>query len=198
MRGFVSNRGLHSALISVMDSAPPLAEPPTREAEFTALLREHEHALAAYVFSLVPSTADAEDILQLSRLQMWKLFPQFEIGTNFLAWARKIAFYQMLNFRRADRARYLAVDPATLETLADTVASLSPPEEFHCAALEVCMRKLPLDHRRLIVLRYSEETDIPSLAQRIGSTAGAVYRALSRIRINLLACLKNEVSSPGA
>lgn len=181
-----------------MESVHPPPEASTREAEFTSLLACHEHALAAYVFGLVPSTADAEDILQLSRLQMWKLFGRYEEGTNFLAWARKIAFYQMLNFRRADRARYLAVDPATLETLADTVASLSPPEEFHCAALEICMRKLPLDHRRLIVLRYSEDTDIPVLAGKIGSSAGAVYRALSRIRINLLACMKSEVSAPEA
>ncbi|HVJ46730.1 MAG TPA: sigma-70 family RNA polymerase sigma factor [Luteolibacter sp.] len=181
-----------------MEPAHSSPETTSREAEFTALLVRHEHALASYVFGLVPATADAEDILQLSRLQMWKLFDRYEAGTNFLAWARKIAFYQMLNFRRADRARYLAVDPATLESIADAVADLSPPEEFHCSALEICMRKLPLDHRRLIVQRYSEDADIPSLAKRIGSTAGAVYRALSRIRINLLACMKGEVSAPEA
>ena len=37
---------------------------------------------------------DAEDILQACRLTLWKQFETFEPGTNFLAWARKIALNQ--------------------------------------------------------------------------------------------------------
>ncbi len=61
-------------------------------------------------------TADAEDILQLTKLQLWHIFDQFEQGTNFLAWARQVAFYQMLNFRRAEKVRHLPLANDVLES----------------------------------------------------------------------------------
>lgn len=170
------------------DSQSPL------EPEFITLLTRHERMLSVYVHSLVSATSDAEDILQLTKLQMWHLFDRFEQGTNFLAWARKIAFYQMLNYRRAEETRHLSVEPEILESLACSVAELSSPENPRREALEKCLAKLPMDHRRLITLRYFEDQDIPDLSKRIGSTVGAVYRSLSRIRINLLACIEEELS----
>ena len=60
--------------------------------------------------------------------------------------------------------------------------------------LESCIAKLPVDHRRLILLRYFEEMEIPDLASRIGSTVAAVYRSLSRIRLSLLTCIEKETT----
>ena len=71
-----------------------------RTQEFLELLTQHDRALGVYVYSLVPRTADADDILQQTKMILWRCFDQFESGTNFLAWARKTAFHQILTYRR--------------------------------------------------------------------------------------------------
>src|ERR1700761_4355506 len=82
-----------------MDALPP---DPTADTEaYLRLLAQHDRWLATYVYSLVASAADAQDILQEVKVTMWKHFAKFEAGTNFRAWARRIATNQILNYRRA-------------------------------------------------------------------------------------------------
>src|SRR5260221_12446474 len=82
-----------------MDPLPPESAADTEA--YLRLLTQHDRWLATYVFSLVASTADAQDILQEVKVTMWKQFAKFETGTNFRAWARKIATNQILNYLRA-------------------------------------------------------------------------------------------------
>lgn len=62
-----------------------------RATEFLRLLNEHERALNAYILTLNPHWADAEDIAQEMRLRLWKQFDKYEPGTDFCAWGRSIA-----------------------------------------------------------------------------------------------------------
>jgi len=82
-----------------MDPLPPDSTADTEA--YLRLLTQHDRWLATYVYSLVASAADAQDILQEVKVTMWKQFAKFEVGTNFRAWARKIATNQILNYRRA-------------------------------------------------------------------------------------------------
>jgi alpha-L-rhamnosidase len=50
------------------------------------------------VTGLIACPQDAQDILQEGKIVMWRQFHQFELGTNFAAWARKILFYQILAY----------------------------------------------------------------------------------------------------
>ncbi|HSJ02714.1 MAG TPA: sigma factor, partial [Verrucomicrobium sp.] len=81
-----------------------------RTTEFLTLLTQHDRALGVYVYSLVPSSADADDILQQTKMVMWRSFSQFESGTNFLAWARKVAFHQILSYRREKKKEHLPLE----------------------------------------------------------------------------------------
>ncbi len=76
-------------------------DPANAAENYLRLLNEHERALKAYVHALVNDRHDAEDIIQTCKLTMWKQFDQFEIGTHFLAWARKITLHLILNYRRS-------------------------------------------------------------------------------------------------
>jgi RNA polymerase sigma-70 factor (ECF subfamily) len=64
--------------------------------------------------------------------------------------------------------------------------------------LRTCVTKLPAAHRQLVTLRYYEDLEIDGVAERIRSTAGAVYRALSRIRMSLMTCVEKELKLEGA
>ncbi|MFV1994888.1 MAG: sigma-70 family RNA polymerase sigma factor [Verrucomicrobiales bacterium] len=160
---------------------------------FLRLLDEHERRLAIYVFGLVPRIADAEDILQETRMVMWRQFEKFEIGSNFLAWGRRIAFHQILNHRRRSKKAHLQFSEAFLESVAAEIESSDATTDRRSDALHLCLRRLPMGNRRLVVLRYFEELSIDEIAAKVGRTPGATYRALSRVRRNLHTCVSQKL-----
>jgi len=166
---------------------------------YLRLLGKHDRSLAAYVHSLVLSPADAEDILQECKVVMWKHFGNFDLQTDFLAWARKIALNQILNYRRSQQRRQTSpVDQAFIEAVAAEIDRKSDQLEKRSEALRSCMRKLPMAHRQTIVWRYYEDCGVEEIAEKTGRTEGAVYRLLSRIRQALSECVTRTLQSSPA
>jgi RNA polymerase sigma-70 factor (ECF subfamily) len=162
---------------------------------YLVLLNEHERSLAAYVHALVPDRHDAEDILQACRLTMWKQFEKFEEGSHFLAWARKIALHQILNYRRSARRKPLhSTDPAFLEAVAAEIERNSDTLADRSDALRECLKRLPEGQRRLVLLRYYDDHDVATIARETDRSEAAVYKLLSRIRAALNDCVTKRLS----
>lgn len=159
---------------------------------FLELLTTHERALSLYVHGLVPRDSEAEDILQQTKLLLWKHFEDFTLGTHFLAWARKTAFHQILTHRRHKKRAHLPLDEEALEALGHAVSELADVGSCRQDALRACLARLPTEHRQLVHLRYFDELDIDQIADRISRTEAAVYRALSRVRMNLMQCMEKQ------
>lgn len=166
--------------------------------DFLTLLAKHDRALSLYVYGLVPIHADADDILQQTKMVMWRSFSQFELGTNFIAWARKIAFHQILGYRRQSKRVHIPLSEEMLEQVGHEVARLSDQGQARREALESCLHTLPTEHRQIVLLRYYEELEVDQIAERVNSTTAAVYRALSRLRYTLLECVENRVKAENA
>lgn len=162
---------------------------------FLELLTSHERALSLYVHGLVPRDSEAEDILQQTKLLLWKHFEDFTLGTHFLAWARKTAFHQILTHRRHKKREHLPLEEEALEALGHAVSELAEDSSARQEALRACLAKLPTEHRQMIDLRYFEELEIDQIADRIRRTDGAVYRALSRVRMNLMQCVQKQMEA---
>lgn len=162
---------------------------------FLELLTAHERSLALYVHGLVPRDAAAEDILQQTKLLLWKHFDDFQIGTNFLAWARKVAFHQILTHRRQKKREHLCLDEEALEALGHAVSELAEAPSQRQEALRDCLVKLPTEHRQLVQLRYFDELEIDQIAERVQRTEAAVYRALSRVRMTLMECVQQQMEA---
>lgn len=165
-----------------------------RTTAFLELLTTHERALSVYVHSLVPRDSAAEDILQQTKLLLWKHFDDFQIGTHFLAWARKTAFHQILTHRRQKKREHLPLDEVALEALGMAVTQLAGDVSLRQEALRTCLARLPKEHRQLVRLRYYEDLEIEQVADKLRRTAGAVYRALSRVRMSLMECVERQVA----
>lgn len=167
-----------------------------RSTEFLTLLTQHDRALGLYVYSLVSPSVDADDILQQAKMVMWRSFDQFEAGTNFLAWARKVAFHQILTYRRQKKRDHLPLSEETLEAIGHEVAKLADDaSDGRREALHECVRRLPEEQRQMVMLRYFEDMEVEQVAERISSTPGAVYRALSRVRYALLECVEKRMAA---
>lgn len=188
-----------SSFLSKIPRTGPVAremadESTSRTEEYLLLLNEHERSLAAYVHTLVNDRGDAEDILQACRITMWKKFDDFESGTHFLAWARRIALHQVLNYRRsAKRKPRYSLDPDLIESIASAIDHQSEELDERSEALRACLRKLPENHRKTVLLRYFEGLEIDEIAKRTRRSEGAVYRLLSRIRAALGRCVSETV-----
>lgn len=163
---------------------------------FLRLMAEHERWLAAYVYSLLPGAAEADDILQEAKIVMWKQFGRFEAGTNFRAWARTIALHQVLNYRRAEKRRpYSTLDREFIEAIAAEIDRRPEKLDLQSEALKHCLRKLPEAHRAIVVWRYYEDCGVEEIAAKSDRSVEAVYRLLSRIRKALAECLSRQQPS---
>lgn len=158
---------------------------------FIQLLAQNERRLTAYVMTFVPRSVDADDILQETKLALWRSFDQFEIGTNFGAWARQAAFNRILDFRKRKgrESKRLVFSDACLEQLAATFDKGAEQREERSERLSGCIAKLSPNHRQILSLRYEEELQVEELADRINRTIAATYRVLSRIRLALRDCV---------
>jgi len=177
-----------------MEDLPP--NPDATTETYLRLLTQHDRWLAAYVYSLVPRAADADDILQEAKVTMWKHFARFEPGTNFRAWARKIATNQILNYRRAVRRHPGAeIEESFIEAVAAEIDRRAEGLDQRAEALHDCLNKLPEAQRKIIVWRYYEECGIEEIAAKSRRSVEAVYQLLSRIRGLLNECVSRQLAA---
>lgn len=176
--------------------APTSPDPADQTETYLRLLTQHDRWLAAYVYSLVASAADADDILQEVKVTLWKQFAKFEPDSNFRAWARKIATNQILNYRRSEKKRSVSssLDEAFIEAVAAEIDQRADALDLKAEALNLCLRKLPEAHRKIVVWRYYEDCGIEEIAVKSERTVEAVYRLLSRIRQVLSECVNRQIA----
>jgi RNA polymerase sigma-70 factor, ECF subfamily len=171
------------------------AEPSSDSGEtFVVLLAREERMLMGYVMTLVPHAQDADDILQNTKVIMWRNFAQFRLGTNFGAWARKIAFHQVLSHRKRKKRDQLEYSDEFLYAVAEEADAASEHLEQRQQALNDCIEHLPEDHRALLRLRYYEGLSIDAACARLNRTVAALYRQLSRVRRILFDCVTRNLN----
>jgi RNA polymerase sigma-70 factor (ECF subfamily) len=165
--------------------------------EFVRLLAQNQRRLFLYVHTLVPNHTDAEEVLQNTNLVLWREFGSFEIGTNFAAWACRVALNQVLAWRKKRQRDRLQFSDEFLGVIATEAAEANDLLEERRRVLAGCLSKLPADQRELIRLRYTEEGSIETVAQKARRTVEATYRALSRIRHTLHECVSRTLAREG-
>lgn len=127
-------------------------------------------------------------------LQKW---PQFELGTNFLAWSRAIARLEVFRFRRSRHHRLTFLEEDILELVAKRSESVSEETLQRQQALSDCIDRLRPKDKELIQLRYSEGASGDSVAKALARPANSVYQSLGRIRKVLSECVKHRMAEPG-
>ena len=99
-------------------------KPIPHQMQVQQLFVKHQGALKRYTLSLVPDFADADDVLQQVFLTVSEKADDYELETNFMAWARTIARYKIMNHWRRQKSAPEALSEKVLETLVT-----EPPEE---------------------------------------------------------------------
>ncbi len=175
-------------------SEPDTDAIPAPNAEFIEHVTQVQRSLHAFILSLVRNTSDAEDILQEVNLVLWRKSNEFKQGTNFDAWAFRIAQFQVMAFRKKQQRSRLQFDDDLVEILA-TEASKDLSQKNHAIqnALSHCLEKLKPEHRKLIAKRYEPDGCVKNIATSIGRSPKAVSEQLRRIRQTLADCIERTL-----
>lgn len=152
----------------------------------------NQRRILAYVATMVPNLADAEDIVQEASSVMWAKFDEFTPGTQFHSWAFKIAHYKVLEHRRRTGRDKLVFSEGLLEQIAVEASEQSGAIESQSRFLGECLQELTPSNRRLIEQRYQQGAKIKDLAVQIGRSVVTVRKQLQASHAILLECVERK------
>lgn len=165
-------------------------EPTGRHEEFVQLFSRDSWRLYRFILSAVLNHNDAEDILQNTSVVLWNKFDTFQPSTNFLAWACRIAEFEVFRYRRQKRSQSKLLSDETVQMLARHALTSASSADARQSALVHCLEKLGQQDRELIRLRYHDQMPTSEIAAQRSRSIYSIYRALGRIHAALLRCVQ--------
>jgi RNA polymerase sigma-70 factor, ECF subfamily len=168
---------------------------PGKVDRFMTELMRHQRRLYQYIHALLPRQQDAEDAMQDALVVLWKKFDQFEPASSFYAWASRVAYLEVQNFRRRNRRLVTILDEAVFEQIAVDVERQFDLLEDRRDAMEDCAERLSPADRALIKLRYAPGATVKDIARQLGRPANSVCKSLGRIRQALWDCINRELAA---
>ena len=170
------------------------------DSEFAELLAGQQGRLLGFIYALVQNMSDAEDVYQETAMALWRKFDQYVPGTNFGAWAREMARFEVLRFLKRKRRGRVVFNDVLMEKLAgaqatlDTMDGSHPSDWYHRALLE-CVNRLGLADRRLLTICCSSDSNLKLIAEKEGRSSSSICNSMKRIRGILFECINRSVGS---
>jgi len=159
-------------------------------------LRAHRAAF------LLGAGEDSDDVVQEAFVKAFRHLSRFRVGESFGPWLLRIVTNETRNLARSRRRRAaLAVRLGTAESAGP--AADAPFDEVAAAErrarLLAAVRALPDRERQVLVCRYfldlSEAETAQALGWPLGSVKSRTWRALNRLRGQLVPGTQSRVSS---
>jgi RNA polymerase sigma-70 factor (ECF subfamily) len=163
---------------------------PSATDDFVRLWTQHAQRVFAYLLTLVPNRADAEELLQETSMVLWEKFSEFQPGSDFRAWACRVAFNKVRNFRQKQTHALVHLNDQLLELINQQTSRDSEVLDWQYRALADCYAKLRPVDQELIALRYRAGATTRGVAQQVGRSSDAVYKSLTRIHATLFDCIR--------
>ena len=160
--------------------------------EFILELTQVQQRLLSYIYRRVANREQAQEVLQQTNLVLCRKADDFELGTNFNAWAFAVAHYQILSHRQnVVRERLVFSDEVFLVVDARDEESLVREELKRI--LRFCYGKLSQVNQELMKLRYQDGLSFQQVADELNKQISAVKVQVHRIRLNLKKCAQEQL-----
>ena len=160
---------------------------------YMSLLSLNYQSIYSYILMLVANHNNADDIMQETSILMYEKFNVFEIGTDFLAWAKKIAKYKTLEYLRKQKREKVVFNQEIVELIDIESKSDSQTREEWLETLRNCVSGLSGNDRELLHIRYHENTSVLAIAKRFGCSFQKIYRNMARINGLLHNCMRYKI-----
>jgi len=150
-------------------------------------------SICAYVRTLLPNAADAEDCIQEVSLQLWRGFDKFDRTGNFSRWARGFIRKIVKNHHRRSRPGHLVLDEDLIDRLMQIQGGAQELLELRRERLRECLDRLSSTDRELIDLYYEQGESVMQTAEKMNRTPAAIYQSLRRMRLALFHCVDRHM-----
>jgi len=161
-----------------------------------------QRTLYAYIFSIVPSRFDADDLLQNTNKTVLRKGSEAAEVRHFLAWAKQVAYYEILAWKKTKaRDRHLFLHQPLLNQ-----SLINQPDHAEenvlqnaqeLTALDQCKKELKAADQAILSKRYEQGMKASDIAACTGRNENSIRQQLFRIRNRLLKCIKHRVSILG-
>jgi RNA polymerase sigma-70 factor, ECF subfamily len=179
-----------------MDTDGLKSDHTAQDEAFARLLALHQRQMFAYIGTLLPRWADAEEVLQRTTIVLWQKFDQFDPSTDFVRWAYAVAYWESLYYLKQEGHRRHVFGEAVLEKLARThVAHGDLLEKQHLTIDECVARLSPSDREIIEHYYYQGRKTAAEVARELGRPTNTILKALIRIRGSLHRCIDEVTSS---
>jgi RNA polymerase sigma-70 factor (ECF subfamily) len=162
---------------------------------FVQLLTAEQFKLLRYIAVLLGDPEAASNVLQDTNLVLWRKAAEFKRGTNFSAWARQIAYWEVRAYVRDEKRDRHVFSEEVIEQLAQQTTD-EPFDAEVRVSLRDCLQHISKSNLRLLQKRYEEGLSIAALASQTGKTDSAIKVGLLRLRRALLKCIRQRL--PGS
>jgi RNA polymerase sigma-70 factor (ECF subfamily) len=183
-------RSLAGVDLGLADMGTQDADRDIRREEFVRLFQQHERSLYGYILSLVANVAAADEVSQNTNLVLWEEFDRFDPGTDFRSWARTIAYYQVLTYRKSRNRERVRFNSELLEVLADRAAVRSEELATRQSHLVDCLMQLNEFKRQVMRMYCCLGMTIKAVAKQLGRSTAAVEKTVVRTRQTLSRCVE--------
>jgi RNA polymerase sigma-70 factor (ECF subfamily) len=150
---------------------------------YTLLVEKYKGPLFNLAYRMTGNYQDAEDLAQEAFVKAYLSLRRFNRKKRFFPWLYTICLNLIRNHLKKER-KNSAIEDASVEDSPTPEQAVLRQEEAE--KLAHCVRKLPLDLREAVILRYYQELSFADISETLGISLSAakmrVYRGLERLR----------------
>lgn len=157
---------------------------------------EHGPRVRSFLRGLLPSWAEVEEVAQEASLVAWRKFDDFEEGTSFGGWLLTIARFEALKYRRRVARSPLVFVDEVWDLLAEEAGG-DDVRQIRRERLEVCLEKMDISKRELLLKVHSPGVVMREVALQAGKSEQAFYKTIQRLRAVLLDCVSKAIAAEG-
>ncbi|MCX4284378.1 sigma-70 family RNA polymerase sigma factor [Duncaniella dubosii] len=152
-----------------------LRDPRTCREAFGDVVKEYSQSLYWQIRRMVPSHADADDILQNTFLKAWNSIENFRGDAKLSTWLYKIAINESLTWLEQKRKqKNLTVDDESQALI--NLIEADPDFDGDTLSLELrkAIATLPEKQRLVFNMRYFDEMKYEEMSRILGTSVGAL------------------------
>lgn len=163
--------------------------------EYATLITETQKKLYNYIYSMTGRRTRSWDILQETNIVLMRKEADFQMGTNFEAWAFTTAKFQTLAYLRNQKRDPLDIlTPELVDLFSEEAEELANQVPDRLVALKNCRGKLREKTRNVLSLYYEKEHSVKDICSLVSMKESAVKLTLLRARKALHHCIQTQLS----
>lgn len=155
-----------------------------------------QRSIRNYIFSLHPHAQDLDDLIQQTALTLWREFENYDASRDFLPWALRVSYFEVLRFRKKQSRDRLVFSDDFVELISNEFCE-EVSSDPHRQALDTCLAKLDPKSREVLLARYTENVTVNSLAAKHHTSVHRLYHLLDSARSSLVACVRRHLTLAG-